>query len=68
MLAGILSFVVSDSFMKLTTADLPPFEVLFPRGVAASLACGLLLVALGDSRAFSYAVHPRALCAPPRRR
>jgi drug/metabolite transporter (DMT)-like permease len=61
MLAGTLSFVVCDSFMKLTTTDLPPFEVLFLRGVAASFACGLLLVALGDWRAFSSAVHPRAL-------
>jgi drug/metabolite transporter (DMT)-like permease len=61
MLAGTLSFAVCDNFMKLTTADLPPFEVLFLRGVAASFACGLLLVVLGDWRAFSYAVHPRAL-------
>jgi drug/metabolite transporter (DMT)-like permease len=30
-------------------------------GVAASLACGLLLVALGDWRAVSSALHPRAL-------
>lgn len=27
MLAGTGSFVVCDSFMKLATADLPPFEV-----------------------------------------
>lgn len=51
MLAGTGSFVVCDSFMKLATADLPPFEVLFLRGVAASFACGLLVVLLGDGRA-----------------
>jgi drug/metabolite transporter (DMT)-like permease len=61
MLAGTASFVVGDSFMKLVTRDLPPFEVLFLRGVAASLACGLLLLVLGDWRFVSSALHPRAL-------
>src|SRR5271169_453882 len=61
MLASTASFVVCDSFMKLVTADLPPFEVLALRGVAASLACGLLVVLLGDGRAISSALHPRAL-------
>ena len=61
MLAGTASFVVGDSFMKLVTNDLPPFEVLFLRGVAASLACGLLLVIAGDWRLVSSALHPRAL-------
>jgi drug/metabolite transporter (DMT)-like permease len=61
MLAGTGSFVVGDSFMKVVTSDLPPFEVLFLRGVAATLACGLLLVALGDWRLVSSALHPRAL-------
>ena len=61
MLAATASFVVGDSFMKLVTTDLPPFEVLFLRGVAASLACGLLLVALGDGCVVSSAFHPRAL-------
>ena len=61
MLAGTASFVVCDTFMKLVTSDLPPFEVLFLRGVAASLACGLLLIPLGDWRAISSAVHLRPL-------
>ncbi len=61
MLAGTASFVVCDTFMKLVTSDLPPFEVLFLRGVAASLACGLLLVPFGDWRAISSAVHLRPL-------
>jgi drug/metabolite transporter (DMT)-like permease len=61
MLAGTGSFVVCHSFMKLVTADLPPFEVLFLRGVAASIACGLLLVVLGDWGVISSALHPRAL-------
>src|SRR6185437_15467886 len=61
MLAATASFVVGDSFMKLTTADLPPFEVLFLRGVAASLACGVMVVLLGDRRAIASALDPRAL-------
>jgi drug/metabolite transporter (DMT)-like permease len=61
MLAATASFVVCDTFMKLVTSDLPPFEVLFLRGVAASLACGLLLVPFGDRRAISSAVHLRPL-------
>src|ERR1700760_588877 len=61
MLAGTGSFVVGDSFMKVVTSDLPPFEVLFLRGVAASLACGVLLAVLGDWRVVSSAFDPRAL-------
>jgi drug/metabolite transporter (DMT)-like permease len=61
MLAATASFVVGDSFMKLVASDLPPFEVLFLRGVAASLTCGLLLLVLGDWRVVSSALHPRAL-------
>ncbi len=61
MLAATAAFVVGDSFMKAVTADLPPFEVLFLRGVAASLACGLLLAALGHLRVISSALDPRAL-------
>ena len=61
MLASTASFVVCDSFMKLVTEDLPPFEVLFLRGIAASLACAVLLLVLGDWRAVSGALHSRAL-------
>ena len=61
MLAGTASFVVGDCFMKLVTEDLPPFEVLFLRGVAPSLACAGLLLVLGDWRAVSGALHPRTL-------
>jgi drug/metabolite transporter (DMT)-like permease len=60
MLAATASFVVCDSFMKLVTEDLPPFEVLFLRGIAASLSGAVLLVLLGDWRAVPGALHPRA--------
>jgi len=44
------SFVICDTFMKLTTAALPPFEVLFLRGVFATICCAGLLIALGQGR------------------
>ena len=46
------SFVVCDSFMKLTTAAVPPFEVLFLRGVFATVCCAGLLIVLGQGRVF----------------
>jgi drug/metabolite transporter (DMT)-like permease len=61
MLAATGSFVVGDSFMKLVTEDLPPFEVLFLRGIAASLACAILIVLRGERRALPGAVDARAL-------
>src|SRR5262249_6165354 len=41
--------------------DLPPFEVLFLRGIAASVACALLLVMRGEGPAISGARNRRAL-------
>ncbi len=61
MLAATASFVVGDSFMKLAMEDLPPFEVLFLRGIAASLACATLLVLFGHWRAASAALDGRSL-------
>jgi drug/metabolite transporter (DMT)-like permease len=61
MLASTASFVVCDSFMKLVTEDLPPFEVLFLRGIGASLFGALLLVVLGQWRGVAGALNPRAL-------
>ena len=61
MLAATASFVVCDTLMKLVTSDLPPFEVLFLRGIAASLACGVLVLLLGDWRGIAATIHPRAL-------
>jgi drug/metabolite transporter (DMT)-like permease len=43
-------FVVNDTFMKVAMAELPPFEVLFLRGVAASIICGAIVLALGQWR------------------
>ena len=61
MLAATAFFVVGDSFMKLVTEDLPPFEVLFLRSIAASLACAVLVALRGDRRGISGVVNLRAL-------
>lgn len=50
MLFATASYVVCDTFMKLTTTKLPPFEVLFVRGIFAVICCGVLVVALGQWR------------------
>src|SRR4051812_37992529 len=50
MLFATASYVICDTCMKLVTADLPPFEVLFIRGVFAVLCCAALVVALGQWR------------------
>lgn len=61
MLFATAAFVVGDSFMKLVTEDLPPFEVLFLRGIVASLACALLVVLRGEWSARRGLLDPRAL-------
>lgn len=61
MLAATAFLVVGDSFMKLVTEDLPPFEVLFLRGIAASLACTVLLALRGEWHAISGVLDYRAL-------
>ena len=61
MLAATAVFVLGDSFMKLVTEAVPPFEVLFLRGLAASAACAVLLAARGELRAIVGAVHGRVL-------
>jgi drug/metabolite transporter (DMT)-like permease len=55
------SFVVCDTFMKLVTVDLPPFEILFLRGIAATICCAILLVAVGQWRFLAGIAHPMVL-------
>jgi drug/metabolite transporter (DMT)-like permease len=50
MLFATASFVVCDTFMKRATESLPPFEVLFLRGIFATICCAGLLMALGQGR------------------
>jgi drug/metabolite transporter (DMT)-like permease len=61
MLAATAAFVVGDTFMKLVTEELPPFEVLLLRGIAASLACAALVALRGEWGVVSGALDFRAL-------
>jgi drug/metabolite transporter (DMT)-like permease len=47
MVVSTCSYVINDTLMKLATTGLPPYEVLFLRGVAASLWGLPLLFILG---------------------
>lgn len=61
MIAATAVFVVGDCFMKLVTESVPPFEVLFLRGLAASAACGVWVVARGDGPSIAAALNGRVL-------
>lgn len=61
MMAATALFVIGDSFMKLATEALPPFEVLFLRGVAASVACAAWMAMRREWHAISSAAHGRVL-------
>jgi hypothetical protein len=61
MLAATAFLVVGDSFMKLVTEVLPPFEVIFLCGIAASLACAVLLALRGEWHAISGVIDDRTL-------
>jgi drug/metabolite transporter (DMT)-like permease len=61
MLAATAVFVMGDCFMKLVAEDLPPFEVLFLRGLAASVACAVLLAVRGEWGGIAGIVHGRVL-------
>src|SRR3954470_17559561 len=61
MLAATAVFVVGDSFMKLVTEDLPPFETLLLRSIAASLACAVLITLRGEWRVISGVFNGRAI-------
>ena len=61
MIGATALFVIGDSFMKLVTQDLPPFEVLALRGVAACLTCAALVVMRGEWRMIGGALERSAL-------
>ncbi|MCO5159794.1 MAG: DMT family transporter [Mesorhizobium sp.] len=61
MVAATCSYVINDTFMKLATEGLPPYEVLFLRGVTATLWSIPLLIALGLVRQLPALFEPRVL-------
>ena len=61
MLVATAAFVVGDSFMKIVIEDLPPFEVLFLRSIAASFACAVLVALRAEWGAISGLLNLRVL-------
>lgn len=61
MIAATAVFVAGDCFMKLVTESVPPFEVLFLRGLAATLACAVWVALRGDLRAIPAMLNARVL-------
>jgi len=47
MVTATCSYVINDSMMKLATEGLPPYQVLFMRGLAAAAWCVPLVLLLG---------------------
>lgn len=50
MVAATAVFVVNDTFMKLATEGLPPFQTLFLRGILATCWCLPLVLVTGNGR------------------
>lgn len=61
MLVATFTFVTNDTFLKLATEGLPPFEVLFLRGVFASLWGVPLVLMTGNARNIGFIVNPWVL-------
>jgi drug/metabolite transporter (DMT)-like permease len=61
MLFATASYVVCDTFMKVTTTALPPFEILFVRGIFAVAWCAGLVVVLGQWRGVARGFSPASL-------
>jgi len=58
MLLSTGTFVANDSCMKLALADVPPFQVLVLRGIAACLWCLPIVLVLGQGHDLKRTFHP----------
>ena len=61
MLTATCSYVINDTLMKMATVGLPPYEVLFLRGLAALLWGLPMLWLLGYGRQMHLMFEPRVL-------
>lgn len=61
MIVSTGSYLVNDTMMKLATAGLPPYEVLFLRGAAATLWGMPLLLMLGYGRQIPLLIERKVL-------
>ena len=50
MVIATLVFVINDTFLKLATEGLPPLQVLFMRGIAATIWCLPLVLLTGNGK------------------
>jgi drug/metabolite transporter (DMT)-like permease len=50
MIAATCVFVINDTFLKLATEGLPPFQTLFLRGIAAAAWCLPLVLLTGNRK------------------
>lgn len=61
MIAAMAAFVTNDMFLKLAATNLPPFQTLFLRGVAACLWSIPLVFLTKTSGSLKYIFHPRVV-------
>ncbi|HEY9057498.1 MAG TPA: DMT family transporter [Aurantimonas sp.] len=61
MLVAMAGFVVNDTFVKLTSEDLSPPQIMAVRGVAASLLLFVLAWRMGALRPVGLALRPRLM-------
>lgn len=61
MVVATCSYVINDTLMKLATVGLPPYEVVFLRGVAAATWGVPLLFVLGYGRSLGLLVEKKVL-------
>lgn len=61
MMLATGTFVINDSMMKLATEGLPPLQVLFMRGIAATMWCLPLLLVLGFGKSLPAVLDRRVL-------
>jgi drug/metabolite transporter (DMT)-like permease len=61
MLLSGFTFVLNDSFLKLSMASLPPYEVLLLRGLSGAFFAVILLALMGDLKHWRKAADPHVL-------
>ncbi len=61
MMVGLTGFALNDTIMKLVLVDLPLFQAIFLRGLAASLLLGAVGLRMGAFKRSALAFHPALL-------
>jgi drug/metabolite transporter (DMT)-like permease len=61
MLASVAAFVLNDSLLKLASANIPTFQLLFLRAIVACIIGAFLIAVLGQWRALPTVLEKRTL-------